>query len=163
MWDTTVWLKRDSLLILYCDASANWISCLEFRPQKHKFHTLAQQTQKEIESLISYFLLIAKTQQDLGGGGWLDYDRALFKQAAEGPVMVMPPHRLDNVHKYYQHLNLLEPFALAPTSLETVLKLLEEINPSKAKGLYNIAGRFLKDGAAALVEPITELCNLSIL
>ena len=24
------------------------------------------------------------------------------------------PHRLDNVHKYYQHLNLLEPFALAP-------------------------------------------------
>ena len=73
------------------------------------------------------------------------------------------PHRLDNVHKYYQHLNLLEPFALAPTSLETVLKLLEEINPSKATGLDNIAGRFLKDGAAALVEPITELCNLSIL
>ena len=67
------------------------------------------------------------------------------------------------MHKYYQHLNLLEPFALAPTSLETVLKLLEEINPSKATGLDNIAGRFLKNGAAALAEPITELCNLSIL
>ena len=73
------------------------------------------------------------------------------------------PHKLDEVRKYYQHLNLTEPFSLAPTSLENVLKLLEEINPSKATGLDNIAGKFLKDGATVLARPITELCNLSIL
>ena len=37
------------------------------------------------------------------------------------------------------------------------------MNPSKATGLNNIAGKFLKDGATTLAEPITELCNLSIL
>ena len=73
------------------------------------------------------------------------------------------PHRLDSVRKYYQHLNLTEPFSLLTTSTDNVLKLLEEINPSKATGLDNIAGKFLKDGATALAEPITELCNLSIL
>ena len=61
---------------------------------------------------------------------------------------------------YYQHLNLSDPFTLVPTSFETVLKLLEEINPSGATGLYGIAGRFLRDGAAALVGPIAELCDI---
>ena len=56
------------------------------------------------------------------------------------------PHRLDSMRKYYQHLNLTEPFSLLPTSTDYVLKLLEEINPSKATGLDNIAGKFLKDG-----------------
>ena len=73
------------------------------------------------------------------------------------------PHRLDEVRKYYQHMNLSESFSLLPTSSENILKLLEEINPSKATGLDNIAGRFLNDGATALAEPLTELCNLSIL
>ena len=60
-------------------------------------------------------------------------------------------------------MNLSESFSLLPTSSENVLKLLEEMNTSKATGLDNIAGRFLKDGATALAEPLTELCNLSIL
>ena len=67
------------------------------------------------------------------------------------------------MRKYYQHINPSESFSLLPTSSENVLKLLEEINSSKATGLDNIAGRFLKDGATALAEPLTELCNLSIL
>ena len=67
------------------------------------------------------------------------------------------------MRKYYQHLNLTEPFSLLPTSTDNVLKLLEEINPSKATGLDNIAAKFLKDGASTLAEPVTELCNLSIL
>ena len=40
---------------------------------------------------------------------------------------------------------------------------MEEIKPSKATWLDDIAGKFLKDGALALAEPITKLCNLSIL
>ena len=73
------------------------------------------------------------------------------------------PHRLDNVLKYYQHLNLTQPFSLLPTPTDNVIKLLVEIYPSKATGLDNIAGKFLKDGATALAEPITESCNPNFL
>ena len=53
-------------------------------------------------------------------------------------------------------------FSLQATNHDVVLKLLEEINPSKAVGIDNIGGKFLKDGAPILAEPITKLCNLSI-
>ena len=67
------------------------------------------------------------------------------------------------MQRYYQHINISEPFSLSPTSSEYVFKLLGEINTLKATGLDNIAGRFLKDGATTLAKPITELCNVSIL
>ena len=38
------------------------------------------------------------------------------------------PHRLDEVRRCYQHMNLSESFSLLPTSSENFLKLLEEIN-----------------------------------
>ena len=43
-----------------------------------------------------------------------------------------------------------------------VLKLLQQIDPSKAVGLDNLGGRFLKDGASKHSHPITQLINLSI-
>ena len=43
-----------------------------------------------------------------------------------------------------------------------VLNLLEGINPAKAAGLDNIAGKFLKEGASVLATPLTQICNLSI-
>ena len=88
-----------------------------------------------------------------------------FSNLASDLVKKLKPssHRLDEVRKYYQHMNLSDSFSLFPTSSENVIKLLEEINPSKATGLDNIAGRFLKDGATAFAEPLSELCNLSIL
>ena len=91
--------------------------------------------------------------------------KAFFSNLASNLVKKLQrsPHKLEEVSKYYQRLNLTEPFSLAPTSPENVLKLLEEINPSKATGLDNIAGKFIKDGATVLTGPITELCNLSIL
>ena len=70
---------------------------------------------------------------------------------------------MDSVQNYYSHLNLQNKlFVLEPTSKEVVLKLLEEINPSKAVGIDNISGKFLKDGAFILADQITNLCNLSI-
>ena len=44
----------------------------------------------------------------------------------------------------------------------SVLKLLEEVNPSKSVGIDNLASKFLKEGAPALSSLITDLCNLSI-
>ena len=68
-----------------------------------------------------------------------------------------------SIQKYHSHLNLhSNDFSLQASNHDVVLKLLEEINPSKAVGIDNIGGKFLKDGAPILAEPITKLCNLSI-
>ena len=65
---------------------------------------------------------------------------------------------IDGVNTYYSNLNLRsKSFHLTPTSFEIVLKLLEEINPAKAVGIDKIGGRFLKDGAAVLGNPIKNL------
>ena len=40
---------------------------------------------------------------------------------------------------------------------------MERINESKASGIDNLSGKFLKDGASVLSGPIADLCNLSIL
>ena len=70
---------------------------------------------------------------------------------------------MDSIQKYYSDLNLQnQHFTLQPTTNEVVLKLLEEINPSKAVGIDNMGGKFLSDGAPVLKNPITKLCNLSI-
>jgi len=45
---------------------------------------------------------------------------------------------------------------------ETVLKILNDINTTKAAGIDNLSGRFLKDGSKILSVPIAQICNLSI-
>ena len=51
---------------------------------------------------------------------------------------------------------------MKPTTEDIVLKLLKNIDISKAAGVDNLPERFLKDGAVILVKPVTEICNLSI-
>ena len=53
-------------------------------------------------------------------------------------------------------------FTLEPVSHASVLKLLQQINPSKSAGIDNLTGKFLKEGAPLLASPITDLVNLSI-
>ena len=43
-----------------------------------------------------------------------------------------------------------------------MLKILRDINTSKAAGIDRLPGRFLKDGANVLAKPVTDICNLSI-
>ena len=65
--------------------------------------------------------------------------------------------------EYYKNLNLdCKNLELHQTTCDKVIKLLEEINPSKAVGTDNLSGRFLSDGASTLATPMTALCNLSI-
>ena len=47
------------------------------------------------------------------------------------------------------------------TTQASVLKRLEEVNPSKSAGIDNLAGKFLEEGPA-LASPITDMCSLSI-
>ena len=69
----------------------------------------------------------------------------------------------ESIKRYYEHLSLgKQIFTLHHATEENVLKLLEGINPTKAAGLDNLAGKFLKDGAPIFTKPVSELCNLSI-
>ena len=51
---------------------------------------------------------------------------------------------------------------MKPTTEEIVLKLLKNIYVSKAAGIDNVIGSFLKDGTVTLAKPVVEICNLSI-
>ena len=51
---------------------------------------------------------------------------------------------------------------MKPTTEDIVLKLLKNIDISKAAGVDNLPERFLKDGAAILAKRVTKICNLSI-
>ena len=55
-----------------------------------------------------------------------------------------------------------ESFPLEPVSHASILKLLQQINPSKSAGIDNLTGKFLKEFAPVLASPITDLVNLSI-
>ena len=70
---------------------------------------------------------------------------------------------MDSIRKYYNRLGLQnENFKFDPVTETMVHLLLENINPDKAVGVDNMAGRFLKDGSNILKGPITKLINLSI-
>ena len=53
-------------------------------------------------------------------------------------------------------------FQFSEMSPVKTLSLLEGFHPSKAAGIDNLSGKFLKDGAHVLVRPISQRSNLSI-
>ena len=69
---------------------------------------------------------------------------------------------IDSVKNFYKHLDITTKFKLKPTTEDIILKLLKNIGISKAAGIDNLPGRFLKDGVVILAKPVTKVCNLSI-
>ena len=67
-----------------------------------------------------------------------------------------------SVAQYYSHLGLTKKFELLPTEKDYILKILRDIDTSKAAGFNKLPGRFLKDSANVLAKPATDICNLSI-
>ena len=53
-------------------------------------------------------------------------------------------------------------FQLLETSSKKILSNFNGLNPSKAAGIDNLSGKFLKDGTHVLARPISQLCNLSL-
>ena len=70
---------------------------------------------------------------------------------AETLLQKLPPtpnkYGINSVKKNYKDLNITTKFQLKPTTEDIVLKLLKNIVNSKAAGIDNLPGRFLKDGA----------------
>ena len=75
-----------------------------------------------------------------------------------------PPNKftLNTVFQHYKGIIQSDSLNLATVSENTILTILKNIKGSKAAGLDNLSGRFLKDGAKVLAKPITDICNLSI-
>ena len=74
-----------------------------------------------------------------------------------------PPNKftLNTVFEHYKGVILRDSFNFA-TAEHTILTILKNTNVSKAAGLDNLSGPFLKDGAKVLAKPITDICHLSI-
>ena len=71
---------------------------------------------------------------------------------------------IDMVRNYYQDIPGLFPSKskFSNVTEDLALQLLKNMNIDKAAVIDNLSGRFLKDGANILANPISELCNLSI-
>ena len=66
------------------------------------------------------------------------------------------------VSDYYKKLSLFENFKLDSTTEGYMFNILKNIEVTKAAGIDQISGKFLKDGVRILAKPISGLCNLSM-
>ena len=71
-------------------------------------------------------------------------------------------YNLQSVIRYYSSFTISDDFCLSNTSEEKVLKIMKNIENSKAAGVDKLSCWFLKDGPNILAKPISALCNLSI-
>ena len=64
---------------------------------------------------------------------------------------------------FYRLFNIVpNGFKFSQTNVTTVTKISENIDFSKAAGIDNLVGKFIKDGTQVIAFPITQICNLSI-
>ena len=101
-------------------------------------------------------------------GGFKDYCSNMLECWKTGKLLKKlpkPPNKftLNTVFQHYKSIIQTDYFNLATLSENTILNILKNTNVSKAAGLYNLYGRFLKDGAEVFAKHITDLCNLSII
>ena len=69
---------------------------------------------------------------------------------------------MESANNYYARYNLKEKLIFANIQSDKVLRILKNFDESKASGIDDLSGIFLKDGAKLLTTPITQLYNLSI-
>ena len=69
----------------------------------------------------------------------------------------------NSLHLYYKKFNLdKNNFSFCSVSNEVVLKIILNLDLSKASGIDKISAKFIKDGATVLALPISQIFNLSI-
>ena len=85
----------------------------------------------------------------------------LFSNLTESFIIKLPNapnmYNLESVFQYYSKFIIEKPFHLSDASEEEVFKIMQNIDNSKAAGIDNLSGQFLKDGAEILTKPITEI------
>ena len=67
----------------------------------------------------------------------------------------------NSVEKYYSAMNIpSNSFKFRSAKREEIYRILINIDPNKAYGIDQITGKFLKDGAELLTEPLCKIINL---
>ena len=106
----------------------------------------------------------SKVEHDFNS--FLEGFRNYYSTLAENLVKMLPKptnkYSINSIIKYCEHMILGDYFHLASVSENSILTILKATQVSKAAGIDNLCGRFLKDGAKVLSKPISDLCNLSI-
>ena len=69
---------------------------------------------------------------------------------------------IQSVNNYYKNCNVKERLLFAKIESDRVFKIIKHFDESKAPGIDNLSGIFLKDGASLIATPVLQLCNLSI-
>ena len=92
--------------------------------------------------------------------------KSFFPNLAQNLLSKLPPSpnvfTESKVASYYDDIKFNDlNFEFSETSPEKILNILKDLNPSKAAGVDDLSGKFLKDGADILARPISLLCNLS--
>ena len=91
-----------------------------------------------------------------------DYFSNLAKKLVA--ILPKPPKKFGEryISSFYEKLNINSIFSFKAVDEETIVNILQNMKESKAPGIDNINGRFLKDGAKIIAKPIAQLCNLSL-
>ena len=86
---------------------------------------------------------------------------AYFSNLAENLASKLPnpssKYGVLSVAQYYSHLELTKKFDLLSIEKDYLLKVLRNINTSKAGGIDRLPRRFVKDGANVLAKPIIDI------
>ena len=101
----------------------------------------------------------------------LRFDKKTFKDffsnLAESLSIKLPnapnKYNIESVFPYYSEFIIEISFHLSDASEEEAFKIMQNIDISKAAGMDDLSGEFLKDGVEILAKPLSEICNLSIL
>ena len=93
--------------------------------------------------------------------------KSFFSNLAQNLVSKLPPSpnafTESKVASYYDNIKFKDlNFNFSEISPEIILNILESLNPSKAAGINNLSGKFLKDDTDIFTRLISQLCNLPI-
>ena len=90
-------------------------------------------------------------------GGFKDYYSNLAGNLLK--KLPKPPNKftLNSVFQHYKGITQSDSFNLATVSGKIMLTIFKNTKVSKAAGLDNLSGCFLKDGAKVLAKPITDI------
>ena len=91
------------------------------------------------------------------------YFSAYFSNLAEDLISSLPnpsyKYGVLSVAQYYSHLELTKKFDLLPIENNYVIKILRDIDSSKAVGIDRLPWRFLKNCTDVLAKVVTNICN----
>ena len=92
--------------------------------------------------------------------------KTFFSNLAGNLLNKLPPASLKfgmaSVSTFYKQIDFQNKLVFEKISNDSILKILKKIEISKAAGIDNLPGVFLRDGANVLATPVAQICNLSI-